>query len=163
MLFCRMTRDSVEVVDDHHKWEGDLHITLEALRKLRKLIHADSVGFCVVRIRDEKNARDLATLMQDLPEVGGDPSAKERWVWGKGGHDRYTIARLPRVGEVVSYGVGSDCYVSGPVTSVGEGPLAVVKTAKHAFRRQKGTVRWVMPGRSGTLVRGAVEYLDPSF
>jgi len=77
---------------------------------------------------------------------------------------RYDVVLAPRVGEPISYGIGSDSYPDGYITKIGGTDCSRIYTdTGHVYNRRRKSSAWIMRGGSRYLIRGHIKYLDPSF
>lgn len=80
---------------------------------------------------------------------------------GNGVSPRFDIVEAPKVGDFVSYGIGSDRYPDGEIISI-SASYKTVKTAANTYRRRKNTASW-RNGSSCSMIPGFQDYRDPSF
>lgn len=72
---------------------------------------------------------------------------------------RYDVVRLPKVGDKVSYQLGSDVYRDGIIVKVGNGVRAsIVTDTGNVYYRSGKTAHWLMTNTRWCLVAGWYEY-----
>jgi hypothetical protein len=77
-------------------------------------------------------------------------------------HPRFDVARLPQVGDEVSFAFNGDSYPCGKVASVSKTYKLVTTTEGQKFYRRDTTAKWVMDG-TWSLVQGHTYTQNPSF
>lgn len=80
---------------------------------------------------------------------------------GKNVWPRFSVARVPQVGEPVSYAFNGDSYPDGVVTKVSKA-LRITTDSGNVYRRKGTTGAWIKAGGAWRLVRGHVSALNPS-
>jgi hypothetical protein len=77
-------------------------------------------------------------------------------------HPRFDVARLPAVGDEVSYAFNGDSYPCGKVASVSKTHKLITTTEGQKFYRRDTRASWVMNG-TWSLVQGHSYTQNPSF
>lgn len=75
-------------------------------------------------------------------------------------YPRYSVTRVPQVGDLVSYSFNGDSYPDGEVVAVTK-TLQVKTSGGHTYRRKRETGSWVRPGGTWSLIRGHVSERNP--
>ena len=75
---------------------------------------------------------------------------------------RFDVARMPQVGDDVSYGFNGDAYPCGQVKSISKSLKVITTTTGDKFYRRKLTGTWKKNG-TWSLIKGHVDKRNPSF
>ncbi len=140
---------------------ADIQVTenhLEVLRSALDQPHSARTAPCYYSVRTFEAAEELARLLTTDDQTWMAADA------GQGCYPRFTIFRMFRMGEDVSYGFNGDSYPCGIITKIGAGRQARITTSTgKTFNRCRLTGRWAAPGGTWTLCRGHEYKQNPSF
>lgn len=96
---------------------------------------------------------ELATKFFGTPYVA---------TYSSGTSPKHDLARVPKVGDKVSYSFNGDTYPCGTITKVSP-TLQVTTSSGKKFRRYKQTGGWCMEGGTWWLVIGHIDERNPHF
>ena len=77
-------------------------------------------------------------------------------------YPRFDVARLPAVGDEVSYAFNGDSYTCGKIASVSKTFKLITTTEGQKFYRRRSRASWIMDG-TWSLVQGHIYEQNPSF